>query len=240
MALLKYTGNIDLSRNSILDILKIQGPDFYEGLSNNLEITTKDETERGSGSLVLRSGGGTTAGNVYLFAGKSSTLTDIKGVTLSTSEILVSHDKVTEEFSESLTRKARQSDTLVTYSEVIETAVDSNDKSRLDSSKGFTATSNTTYTLNAINAFILNAGKKTTNSNKTFSYPLEIKTSEDDYSKASIKTSTLNATSSLDTPIANIGSYATVGNASNGGYVDIGAIRVKYDSSSQSLIFGAV
>jgi hypothetical protein len=103
--------------------------------------------------------------------------------------------------------------------------------------KGFSATSYTTYTLSAINAFILNAGKDD-------NYPLIIETSESKtgggYDQASIKTTTLNATSSLDTPIANIGSYATVGNASKGGYVDIGAIRVKYDSSSQSLIFGAV
>ena len=238
MALLKYTGDIDLSRNNILDILKIQGPDYYSdypGLSNNLEITTKDETDNKSGSLILRSGSGNTTGNVYLFAGKNNTLDDIKGVTLSTSEILVSHDKVVEESSKSLTRKAQQTDALVTYSEVIETAVDSNEASKLDSTKGFTATSNTTYTLNAINTFILNAGKQTTNSDETFSYPLEIKTSGDDCSKASIKTSTLNATDNLSTPIASIGNYATVGN-----YINVGSIRVQYDSSSQSLIFGAV
>ena len=222
MALLKYTGDIDLSRNGILDILKIQGPDFYKGLSNNLEITTKDETGEGSGSLVLRSGSGNTTGNVYLFAGKNNTLTNIKGVTLSTSGILVSHVKITEEISESLTRKAQQSDTLVTYSEVIETAVNSNDKSKLNSEKGFTATSNTLYTLTANNAFTLKAGKGN-------NYPLEIETSGDDYSKARIKTSTLEATDNVSAPIADIERYVTIGD-----------IRVEYDSSSQSLIFGAV
>ena len=97
MALLKYTGDIDLSRNGILDILKIQGPDFYKGLSNNLEITTKDETGERSGSLILRSGSSnsnTTVGNVYLFAGSCTDLSKIKGITLTTSKILLNHDSI--------------------------------------------------------------------------------------------------------------------------------------------------
>ena len=95
MALLKYTGDIDLSRNGILDILKIQGPDFYEGLSNNLEITTKDETGEKSGSLILRSGSSnTTVGNVYLSAGSYADLSKIKGITLTTSRILLNHDSI--------------------------------------------------------------------------------------------------------------------------------------------------
>ena len=231
MALLKYTGDIDLSRNGILDILKIQGPNFYEGLSNNLEITTKDETEDesgSSGSLILRSGSSnsnTTVGNVYLFAGSYTDLSKIKGITLTTDEISVSHVKITEQISESLTRKVQPNANLVTYTEEIETAVNGNDKSQLDSKKGFTATSNTLYTLTANNAFTLKAGK----GDKGDNYPLEIETSEDDYSKARIKTSTLEAADSVSAPIADIESYVTIGD-----------IRVEYDSSSQSLIFGAV
>jgi hypothetical protein len=103
MALLKYTGNIDLSRNGILDILKIQGPDSYEGLSNSLEITTKDETGKGSGSLVLRSGSGNTTGSVYLFAGSYTDLDKIKGITLTTNKISINHTEV-EVLAGSLTR----------------------------------------------------------------------------------------------------------------------------------------
>ena len=150
MALLKYTGDIDLSRNGILDILKIQGPDFYEGLSNNLEITTKDETGEESGSLILRSGSSnTTVGNVYLFAGSYTDLdeNEIKGITLTTSKILLNHDKV-ETTTNTLVRTIADGGTTEFVEEIY--SAEENNKT-----KGYSATANTKYDITSNNSTAL-------------------------------------------------------------------------------------
>lgn len=168
MALLKYTGDIDLSRNGILDILKIQGPDFYEGLSNNLEITTKDETGEKSGSLILRSGSSnsnTTVGNVYLFAGSYTDLSkikEIKGITLTTSRILLNHDKV-ETTTNTLVRTIADGGTTEFVEEIY--SAEENNKT-----KGYSATANTKYDITSNNSTALKNKKLTITAGPSISY----------------------------------------------------------------------
>lgn len=97
-----------------------------------------------------------------------------------------------------------------------------------EASNIYQATSKTQYLLKAYTKYDLYAGGTTTTATTTAdkSMPLHISA---DGSSSEVKAVQLEATD-----------HATIGNASKGGYVDIGAIRVKYDSSSQSLIFGAV
>lgn len=105
MASLKYTGDIDLSRNKILNILKIQGSNLVENLalSNDLEISTADETSGNTGSLTLRSGNASgekaKTGNVYIFAGageKVSEEIEYNGITVSPENILLAEIGLTD------------------------------------------------------------------------------------------------------------------------------------------------
>lgn len=224
---LNLSGNFDLkgaeAETSILSSSVVDGNRTTAINTNSIKVAE---------SLTSESESTLTGTSATIDAGTVNIGTEGTTLTVNATENTESIKTQTSTYSESLTREVRPKDSLVTYTEKIETAVDSNDESKLNSKKGFTATSNTLYTLTANNAFTLNAGKKD-------SYPLIIETSESrtdgGYDQASIKTTTLNATSSLETPIVNIGNYATVKN-----HVDLGDIRIKYDSSSQSLIFGAV
>ena len=218
MALLKYVGDIDLSRNKILNILGIQGPDYYSKLSNNLEIATKDETGYNSGSLILRSGTGKASGNVYLFAGRNldsslpdtiTSKTQIYGITVfpgtgskndigiksSTTQILSDTKVYLERGNTKITlAKVEGYDNLKVVSPTIDI-------------------SDTTST--SVNSSHLTVSIPKSNGEK-----LKIDTDAADYI---VSTRTLSVTD-----------HANVTN-----YVDIGDIRIKYDSSSSCLIFGS-
>lgn len=218
MALLKYAGNIDLSRNKILNILGIQGPNYYSDLSSNLEVTTKDETTNASGSLILRSGTGKTPGNVYLFAGRNLDApvpsdivgdTQIYGITLfpgtnGKNDIIIK-SAITRILSDTKVRLER-GDTVITLVE----------KEKHDDLE---ISSQTINILDTVSTSI-SSEHLVISVSKSGGGKLKIDTNAEDYI--------------VTTPTLSVTDHANVTN-----YVDIGDIRIKYDSSSSCLIFGS-
>lgn len=218
MALLKYVGDIDLSRNKILNILGIQGPDYYSELSNNLEIATKDETNYNSGSLILRSGTGKASGNVYLFAGRNldsllpdtiDSRTQIYGITvfpdIDSKNGIVIKSSTTQILSDTKVYLGREG-TEITLAEegnydnlkVVSPTID------------IWGTTSTSVKSKCLTVSIPESSGEN----------LKIDTNATDYI---VSTRTLSVTDH-----ANVTKY-----------VDIGDIRIKYDSSSSCLIFGS-
>lgn len=229
MALLKYNGDVYLSRNKILDILKIQGPNSYSGLSNSLEITTKKELNNKSGDLILKSGPGTNSkgledsGGVYLFAGRDnytklpSTIDEnslIYGITIFPGTEAKNNISIKSGTTKII------SDTQV-----------------------YLKKGGTTLTLekgdkeNSSTLKIVSEEISLTDSVKTSISSTHLMVNVPDKAGSSLKVDTeANASSAyiITTPTLNVTDHANVTN-----WVDIGGIRVKYDSSSSCLIFGS-
>lgn len=222
MALLKYAGDIDLSRNKILNILGIQGPDYYSDLSNNLEVTTKDETTNASGSLILRSGTGKTPGSVYLFAGRNLDTSRASGVEDSNQIYGItlfpetnSKNNIVNNIVIKSTITQILSDTKV-YLKRGNTEITLVEKETQDD---LTVSSQTINISDTVSTSI-SSEHLVISVLKSGGGKLKIDTNAEDYI--------------VTTPTLSVTDHANVTN-----YVDIGDIRIKYDSSSSCLIFGS-
>lgn len=70
---IKVVTNLDLSRNDILNVSKIEGNQKYENLSRDLEIVSADIGDASSGDIKIYTGTGSTRGSVKILSGKNST-----------------------------------------------------------------------------------------------------------------------------------------------------------------------
>lgn len=70
---IKVVTNLDLSRNDILNVSKIEGNQKYENLSRDLEIVSANIEGASSGDIKIYTGTGSTRGSVKVLSGKNST-----------------------------------------------------------------------------------------------------------------------------------------------------------------------